>query len=177
VDVYIANGRSSETTQSGTIAYGPGNYAPVSLHWDMDQSGGDPVPAWQADPYAIRVEADGIYVVVGNRGAEDALDVHVSVRWIEWPANSRPTWNSAGWSQSPPIAARDIPAWSANEQFGPFEFAPPGPGRYVVVAVATCVDDLANLNVPSFACSYMETGLVDLISGDNNLGLRVVVVP
>jgi hypothetical protein len=178
VDVYIANGRSFETTQNGTIEYGPGNYAPVSLHWDIGQSGGDPVPAWQADPYAIRVEADGIYVVVGNRGAEDALDVHVSVWWIEWPAITTPTtWNSGGWSQSPPVAARDIPAWTANEQFGPFEFAAPAPGRYIVVAVATCVDDLANLNVASFACSYMETGLVDLVAGDNNVGLRVVVLP
>src|SRR5262249_55437803 len=64
VDVYIADGRKSETTENGSIAYGRGNYAPVSLLWDTDQSGNEPPPAWQADRNAIRVQADGIHVVV-----------------------------------------------------------------------------------------------------------------
>jgi hypothetical protein len=179
VDIYIADGRRSETTESGIVTYGPGNYAPVSLYWDANQTGNEPnLPAWQADPNSIRVQADGIYVVVGNRGTEDADNVEVSVSWIEWTdlAVAPPAWNSAGWAPRAAIAVQDIPA-GTNVEFGPFQFAPPAHRRYIVVAMATCDDDRATPDAANLACSYLETRLVDLVSGDNNLGLRVVSLP
>jgi hypothetical protein len=179
VDVYIADGRTQETTESGIIAYGPGNYAPVSLHWDANQGGGDPVPAWQARPDVIVLQADGIHVFVGNHGSVDAHAVQVSVYWIEWAANSPPpTWkNGTGWNKCAAIAAQDIAAGADNVPFGPFQFAPPAQRRYVVMAKASSTDDPANPDVATLACSQMETRLVDLVSGDNNLGLRVVTLP
>jgi hypothetical protein len=184
VDVYIADGRTAETTESGIITYGPGNYAPVSLHWDVNQrgvdqqGGGDPVPAWQARPDVVVLQADGIHVFAGNRGTADAHAVQVSVYWIEWPANSPPpTWNSAGWMQCAAIAAQDIAAGANSVPFGPFQFAPPAQRRYIVLAKASCIDDLAIPDVSNFACSSKPTRLVDLVAGDNNLGLRVVTLP
>jgi hypothetical protein len=178
VDIYIANGRRSETTESRAIAYGPGNYAPVSLHWDPNQTGADPLPAWQADPGAITVEANGIYVVVGNRGTEvNVAGVQVIVWWIEWrQAEPPPAWNTPGWTQCPQIGSQNISPATEYLTFGPFDFAPPASRRYIVLAKATCADDPANIDVPTFACSYLKTRLVDLVAGDNNIGLRVVTL-
>jgi hypothetical protein len=178
VDVYVANGRASATTDGGQVAYGKGSYAPVSLHWDLAQNGNEPsLPAWQAAPGAVQVQADGIHVAVGNRGSDTAHNVQVSVFWIVWPLNQpAPVWNSAGWTQSPSTAAKDIPIGAGEVNFGPIGFAPPAPGRYVLVAKASCADDPAIPDVTDFACSSMPTKLVDLVTGDNNLGLRVVTV-
>ena len=46
--------------------------------------------------------------------------------------------------------------------------------RYIILAKASCVDDTANTDVANYACSSMKTQLVDLVSGDNNIGLRVL---
>ena len=178
VDVYIANGRGSELTENGTVEYGPGSYAPVSLHWDPDQAGGDPLP-WQATRDAITVQASGISVVVGNRGSEKATDVTVAVWWHEWPINTPPpAWNDPGWNPCnlPTGAAQDIET-HAEAVFGPFEFAPASGQRFIAVAKASCLADGAYIDVPGLACSYMPTRLVDLVSGDNNMGLRVVTLP
>jgi hypothetical protein len=178
VDVYIANGRGAESTENGTVEYGPGSYAPVSLHWDADQAGGDPLP-WQATRNSITVEAGGISVVVGNRGSEKATDVTVAVWWHEWPINSPPpAWNGPGWNPCnlPASAAQDIET-HAEAVFGPFQFAPASGQRFIVLAKASCLADGAYIDVPSLACSYMPTRLIDLVSGDNNMGLRVVTLP
>jgi hypothetical protein len=179
VDVYIANGRRSESTENGTIEYGPGSYAPVPLHWDPDQTGADAPPSWQADRNAITVEASGISVVVGNRGAEKATDVTVAVWWHEWPINSiPPAWNEPGWNPCnlPTSAAQEIET-HADAVFGPFQFAPASGQRFIVLAKASCLADGAYIDVPTLACSYMRTRLIDLVSGDNNVGLRVVTLP
>lgn len=180
VDVYIADGRRSETTESGIIEYGPGNYAPVSLHWDRHQTGEeDPLPPWQADPDAITVEAAGISVVVRNRGSEKATDVTVAVWWHEWPDDApAPVWNEPGWEPSDlqTIAAQDIES-GAYAVFGPFPFAPTSGQRFIILAKASCPDDRAYIDEPTLACSSMRPRLVDLVSGDNNVGLRVVTLP
>ncbi|WP_156438865.1 hypothetical protein [Bradyrhizobium valentinum] len=176
VDVYIANGRGSESTESEPIEYGPGSYAPVSLHWPLDQNVGDPLP-WQAHRNAITVEASGISVVVGNRGSEKATGVTVAVWWREWPINSAPpAWNEPGWTALPATAAQDIEA-QADATFGPFQFAPASGQRFIILAKASCLADGAYIDVPARACSYMRTRLIDLVSGDNNMGLRVVTLP
>jgi hypothetical protein len=177
VDVYIATGRRSESTENGTVAYGPGSYAPVSLHWDPDQAGGSPLPPWQADPNAIIVDASGISVVVGNRGSDKATDVTVSVWWHEWPINSvPPAWNEPGWSNPQTSAAQDVEK-DTDAVFGPFQFAPTSGQRFIILAKASCLADGAYIDVPTLACSYMRTRLIDLVSGDNNMGLRVVTLP
>lgn len=180
IDVYIANGRRSESTENGTIEYGPGSYAPVSLHWNPNQAGGeDPLPPWQADRNAITVEASSISVVVGNRGSQKATGVTVAVWWHEWPINSAPpAWNEAGWNQCDPptSAAYDIEPYT-DAEFGPFQFAPASGQRFIVLAKSSCLADKAYIDEPTLACSYMSTRLVDLVSGDNNLGLRVVTLP
>jgi hypothetical protein len=178
VDVYIATGRRSEVTENGTIQYGPGSYAPVSLHWDPDQTGGEPPPPWQADRDAITVEAGSISVVVGNRGSSKATDVTVAIWWHEWPINSAPPeWNGPDWNLcSPPTnTAHDIET-QAESTFGPFQFAPTSGQRFIVLAKASCPADGAYIDEPTLACSYMPTRLIDLVSGDNNIGLRVVTL-
>jgi hypothetical protein len=180
VDVYIGNGRRSEATENGTIQYNPGSYAPVSLHWDPGQTGEeDPLPPWQADRDAITVEAGSISVVVGNRGSSQASDVRVAVWWQEWPTNSPPPlWNEPGWNlcNSPTNTTHDI---ETHEEavFGPFQFAPTSGQRFIILAKASCPADQAYIDEPTLACSYMPTRLIDLVTGDNNIGLRVVTLP
>jgi hypothetical protein len=179
VDVYIGNGRRSESTENGTIQYGPGSYAPVSLHWDPGQTGEEPFPPWQAATDAITVEAGSISVVVGNRGSGKATGVTVAVWWHEWPTNSAPpAWNESGWNQSNPQTntAYDIETHD-DAVFGPFEFAPTSGQRFIILAKASCPADLAYIDEPTLACSYMATRLIDIVTGDNNIGLRVVTLP
>ena len=80
VDIYIPDRREpDETTPSGTIAYGPGHYAPVSLDW-----GTTTVPLWQATEAAIDVEGKSIHVKVGNRGTERANNVKIRLFLRGW---------------------------------------------------------------------------------------------
>jgi hypothetical protein len=61
--------------------------------------------------------------------------------------------------------------------FGGFALAP-APGRYLVLAQATCADDRANPDpATGYACSVLPTPLPDLVANDNNLGLAVISLP
>ena len=179
VDIYIADRRPLiDATPAGAIDYGPGNYWPVSLAWDANQNGGDVPPMWQAAASAIDVQGKTITVSVGNRGSAIAAHVSVNVWWRAWVVGDpRPDWNdgSALWTAcvlTGPASA-SITAGAGPAVFK-FTHAPPTT-RYIVFAAATCDDDPANTDAAtSFPCSFQPTPLVDLVSGDNNLGLRVV---
>jgi hypothetical protein len=61
--------------------------------------------------------------------------------------------------------------------FGPFTGLPTIPGRrYLVVASASCVDDLSNIEV-AMPVATSTTPIVDLVAGDNNIALRVHEIP
>jgi hypothetical protein len=181
VDVYIKDLRpTAEVTPYGPIEYGPGSYTPVSLDWDPGQIQTDPTPQWQADPAnGIVVAGGNISVMVGNRGSQQAANVQVWVWRCSWPAGAAPPqWGDplAPWMpcNPQPSAGQDI-APGAQTNFGPFAFAPPAGGRYIVLAKATCLDDSANIDPPTMlACSQMPTPLLDLVPNDNNLGLVVI---
>jgi hypothetical protein len=132
----------------------------------------------QADPEeGIICSDDGIYVRVGNRGSQKAQNVTASVWWCPWPANTpAPKWNDPNWKAYDPAAsaAQDIePGHVAN--FGPFSVSgPPPTSRYVVLAQATCDDDLANIaSQAKLPCGREQTDVLDLVANDNNLALRV----
>jgi hypothetical protein len=182
VDVYIEDRRpTTEATRYGSVAYGPGSYIPVSLDWDPNQVESDPPPLWQADRTSgIRVVGGNIYVDVGNRGGQTAANVQVSVWWCAWPAGAPPKWGDPATPWTPcnpqPSAAQNI-GHGANATFGPFAFAAPPPvgTRYLVFAQATCPMDKANTDPTTLLpCSQMPTPLLDLVAGDNNLGLIVL---
>jgi len=182
VDVYILDRRPlSEATPYGDIAYGPGSYNPVSLDWDPGQSGSDVPPLWQADQSAIVVSGGNISVLVGNRGSEQATNVLVSVWWHAWPANTAPPkWDPHTWTPCTPSPGpgKTVGAGAPPVNFD-FTFNPPPAGtRYLVLAIATCGDDLANTDTTtSLPCSQLPTELIDLVSNDNNLGLIVIGRP
>jgi hypothetical protein len=175
-DAYIADRRPPDVTDEfGTIVYGPGNYVPVSLYWDDNQTGASPVPLWQASAQAIEVQGNNIKVRVGNRGTQPATNVAVSVRWCRWPANTPPPrWNdnAAGWQPPIPQVLAVPNINRGDEAEVNFNHVPPA-GRYIVVAMVNCDGDPANTNA-AIPCSYLATPLVDLVSGDNNIGLRVI---
>lgn len=184
VDIYILDRRPlSEVSPYGAIAYGPGNYNPVSLDWDRHQSGSDAPPLWQADQSAIVVSGGNISVKVGNRGGQQATNVEVSVWWHAWPNSSLPPkWSdtSLGWTQCTPSpgTGKTINPGDQPVEFD-FTFNPPSSGtRYLVLAIATCGDDAANTDrTTSLPCSQLPTELIDLVPNDNNLGLIVVGGP
>ncbi len=177
VDVYIASGRAeTDPTPYGDVFYGPGNYMPVSLHWQADAG---PAPEWQAHADALVVQADGsIHVNVGNRGDQTAQAATVDVWWASWPAGTEPPqWpDTARWTACVPTAGllpQDILPGD-RARFGPFQHARPAE-RYVVLARSRCEADRANIDPTTLlACSFLPTPLVDLVANDNNLGLRVV---
>ena len=166
--------------------YPRGGYMPVSLEW---HAAPNPSP-WHASDNAIRVTGNPVIgnqvsVEVRNRGQLAANQVTVQIWWIHWqPGQPVPPWDKGTWNSRPPSAAQTVPAWlnppvlNPPVTFGPFTLPPQPSGRRLIVAEATCAGDRANTDVSTgLPCATQPTPIIDLIAGDNNLGLRLHVVP
>lgn len=190
VDVYIEDRRSTtEIWGECPVEHGPGSYVPVSLEAPEYDNG--EAPHWFAAKQAIRVEKEGIYVIVGNRGSESAKDVTVTVFYREWKKGAElPHWvpsDEGGrqehahehWNKIDPTDAdRKQNCSGTNDmKFGPFPWPPPvKASRFLILAKATCPGDHANIDADPAAatglpCSRKPTPLSDLVANDNNLGL------
>jgi hypothetical protein len=99
------------------------------------------------------------------------------VWYREWPKDpDLPTWqDGAGWTRCVPAESGRQSIDAGREQtFGPFTHDAPTM-RYIVLAQATCDDDLANIDATAkLPCSVLQTSLRDVVAGDNNLALRVL---
>lgn len=180
VDIYIADNRPNwERTEAGKVVYKrPGGYVPVSLDWT---SNGDDAPAWHATSDAIQRDGTSLRVKVNNRGRQVAANVQVRVWYRSLPAEPDGImWNDAvatDWTKldDSDVSLKDVPP-NTDVTFGPFGNLP-APGTYLFFAEATCADDRANSDAAAaLPCSTKPTRIVDLVAGDNNLGLRVVNV-
>lgn len=177
VDVFIDDGRDDSEG-----LYPRGGYMPASLDWH-------PTPAWHATLSALQVTGSRVWVEVCNRGRSAAADVTVAVWWVDWPGAQidPPKWNPATWNLLGVSGLTLIPGWSDQSDppppptsFGSFAGIPTGPPgrRILILAAATCPADRANTDVATgFHCSTMDTPIVDLVAGDNNLGLRLYEIP
>jgi len=177
VDIYIADNRpSGERTEAGMVTYATsGGYVPVSLDW---AGNGTDLPAWHARGDAIEITGAGLHVKVNNRGRETAVDVQVRVWFtpvpddldsVMWNDSSVTVWTELDATSVPP---QDVPP-GVDVIFGPFETLP-APDDYLFFAEATCANDKANTDTTTFLpCSTQPTRIVDLVAGDNNLGLRI----
>jgi hypothetical protein len=107
--------------------------------------------------------------------------VIVRIWWTHWPNGTpAPRWNDGTWNAITPSAPQTVLAWpNPRVEFPPFTLPLQPPGvRRLIVAQATCAADPANTDTSTaFPCSTLPTPLIDLIAGDNNLGLRLHVVP
>ncbi|MDM0075524.1 hypothetical protein QTH90_14070 [Variovorax sp. J2P1-59] len=181
VDIYIKSRRlDTDVGFPSAVNFGPGSYVPTSLHWQRNSA--DEKPKWQADPdHGIkwRKNVGKIDVEVGNRGQLPAMNVRVGVWFAEWPAAQPvpPNWKigAAAWTPClpSPSAAKNIPA-QTSVVFKDFGFVASPGHRYVILAMAHCLTDPAHIAMTDHACSYMVTPLVDIVAGDNNMGLLVV---
>jgi len=171
VDIYIEDNRGAQAVEPGDVPYGPGTYKPVQLDWKA-------TPAWHATKDALVVRNGQFFVKLGNRGDQPADRVTVRVFWRKFPANNAPPkWESGvSWEEASNSGLPQTVAPRATIEFGPFQPQKPLPARYILLAIADCPDDPANTNEQAchLACSRLPTPLVDLVSGDNNLGLRVI---
>jgi len=172
VDVFIDDGRDDSEGR-----YPRGGYMPASLDWDG-------TPAWHAAREALKITGNQVSVEVRNRGQNDAAGVTVGVWWADWPAIDPPKWSPAKWTSLGVSAPTLVPAWSnppaTPTKFGPFAGIPTTPPgrRVLILAAATCPADPANTDAATgLPCTTHETPIVDLVAGDNNLGLRPHVVP
>jgi hypothetical protein len=170
IDVYIDNGRPD--------AEGPsprGGYMPVSLDWETATP-----PRWHADRF-IRVDPNGvdIHVDVSNRGQIPAVDATVKVWYAErtGAAKVAPDWNAkkgngnAEWTPAPGPNVQSAVNPAATVPFGPFTL-PSATKRYWVLAAVSATGDLANTDpATGLPCASVVTPVVDLVAGDNNLGL------
>jgi hypothetical protein len=166
VDVFIDTKRCDSEGD-----YPRGGYAPASLDWHTG--------CWQACPDAVQVVNNNqVFVKVRNRGQSPANDVTVRVWCVDWPLSTDPPdWDPATWTNLGTSAAQTVPAWPTNPpvQFGPFTGLPTPPTkRLLILAAATCPADPANNDpVTGLPCATVPTPIVDLVAGDNNLGLLV----
>jgi hypothetical protein len=175
-----------------------GGYMPVSLDWQAVPNPPVPEPnpavvpnppnppLWHATADAIRVVGNAVTVVeVSSRGPSPATGVTVQVWWIDWPAGDPPAWNNGNWKLLGTSATQTVAPWPARTQFGPFSASgpndlPTSPAgrRLLIVATATCAADPANSDTTTtLPCSTLATSIVDLVAGDNNIGLRRHDVP
>jgi hypothetical protein len=164
VDVFIDNGRPD--SEGG---HPRGGYMPVSLDWNGAR------PLWHATANAIHVAGNQVTVEVLNRGRLPAAGVVVRVFWADWPDHwsDPPKWKTGRWTLlGAPSGPQQVPTGGAPSAFGPFPAPPTGSGRRLILAVASCAADRANCDqVTCLPCAMLPTPIVDLVAGDNNLGL------
>ena len=167
VDVFIDDQRlDSDSVQPR------GGYMPVQLDWG--HLAGE--PSWLARAGEIQVGGNQVQQVrVFNRGSQAANGVSVRVFYaLAQNVNNPPAWNTTPWKEifstnSGPLSINP----GAAAVFGPFTNLQTTPNRrYLVVASASCVDDLSNVEAP-FPVASSKTPIVDLVAGDNNIGLVV----
>lgn len=178
VDVFIPNLRPLDEG-------GAGGYMPVSLDWH----GAGPLatePHWLArQPEGIRINNRRVAITVHNRGRSQADNVRVRAWWARWNAGA-PPWAPGAWAANAndptwtelkgPNHQRDIPAGGSYQFPESSDKLPHQAGRYVVLAAALCADDHPSINAdayPYLATATNPTPLIDLVAGDNNLGLAV----
>ena len=168
IDVYIDNGRPDSDGANPR-----GGYMPVSLDWNTS-----PAP-WHATGTALQVANDRVSVRVRNRGQSLATGVVVRVSYVDWPSGQPdpPPWDRTTWQALGASAPQSVPA-GGEVGFGPFNGFPTTTGRYLILAEASCPGDLANSDpATTLPCSTQPTPIVHLVAGDNNLGLRLQIVP
>ena len=177
-----------------------GGYMPVSLDWKPVPTPPVPqpppavtphpptAPLWHATADAIRVVGNAVTVVeVSTRGPSSANQVTVQVWWTAWPSSqpNPPAWNDGTWKSLGTSTPQTVSPWPARTPFGPFSASgaaalPTSPSgrRLLILATATCAADRANTDAATgLHCSTMKTPIVDLVAGDNNVGLRLHVIP
>ena len=166
IDVYIDNGRPHSEGASPR-----GGYMPVSLDWNTS-----PAP-WHATGTALQVINDQVFVQVSNRNKSPVTGVVVRVSYVSWPVTDPdpPLWDRTTWQALGASASTNV---LGQTTFGPFNGFPTTTGRYLILAEASCPGDLANTDpATGFPCSTQPTSVVHLVAGDNNLGLRLQIVP
>ncbi|HEU5153185.1 MAG TPA: hypothetical protein VFU03_00490, partial [Gemmatimonadales bacterium] len=175
IDIYIDNGRPDSEG-----AYPRGGYMPVSLDWNPPPNGS----RWLATDEAIKVVGGTqVFVAVGNRGPSPASDVVVQVWYKTWPTAQPdpPDWDPtpAVWTSLGTYGPTSVPG-GVEVSFGPFASLPttPAGSRLLIFAQATCTGDRASSDpVTGLPCSAQPTSIVDLVVGDNNLGLKLYMIP
>ena len=178
VDVFIPNLRP--------VAEGDaGGYMPVSLDWH----GAGPLagePSWLArQPDGMRIHNRRLTITVHNRGTSQADNVRVRAWWARWNVGA-PPWAPAAWAANAnhpiwtelrgPNYQHDIPAGGSHQFPHSTDRLPNQAGRYLVLAAALCAEDEPNINAdayPTLPTAVNPTPLMDLVAGDNNLGLIV----
>jgi hypothetical protein len=157
---------------------GPGEPEPIDVYVASDLNGGY---AARGAVYAIAVnnavanQPNPVTVTVCNRGASQAGDVAIAL-WAA-KAASAPDWPAAGWGANP-VAQRlnvVIPGRAGGGSAGvpvQLQWTPPSPGKYCLLAEVTCEEDRANTRPETgLACALSPTPVLQIVRGDNNLGL------
>jgi len=172
IDIFIENGRPDSEG-----AFLRGGYMPVSLDWNPPPNGSK----WLATADALQVVGKKrVFVKVRNRGQSPATGVVVQVWYIKWPSTQQdpPAWDPTVWTKLGAKGPKTVPA-GGEVKFGAFTPLPTTPtgDRLLIFAEATCPGDRANSDpATGLPCSTQPTPIVDLVVGDNNLGLRLYTI-
>jgi hypothetical protein len=178
VDIFIDDRRAAyKPAYAGGPVHAAGSYTPVPLDWMPVPPGSPDAPAWHATEQAIRVDGNGdVWVTVRNRGSMGAADVVIDIWHAAPAAGIAPDWESGEWNHLGTAGPRAVGP-GASETFGPVSALPAGRPRFILAAT-TCPADLANIDpVTGLPCETGRTPIVDLVAGDNNVGLRLLPGP
>lgn len=180
VDIFIDDRRAAyEPAYAADPVYAAGSYAPVPLDWKPLPPASPDGPAWHATEQAIEVSGAGdVTVTVRNRGSMSAAGVVVDIWHAASAAYGRaPDWNEPGaWQHLGATPAKTVGA-GASETFGPVSGLPAGRPRYILAAASSPADPANIDSVTGLPCSADRTPIVELVAGDNNLGLRRLPEP
>jgi hypothetical protein len=125
-----------------------------------------------------------VFARVRNRGQQKATSVQVTVWCAPMNGSAIPAWpDSTAWTQlQGPAKTADIKS-GGSRKFGPFIWVPQAAANanavvnYALLAIATCADDPSNADPATLLPCAVTPGRTDfLVSCDNNLGLRTVIV-
>lgn len=172
-------------TAPGRVASGPGEPEAVDLLIESPLHGGYALDS-ALPAYEIRVskpkaqKANTVSVLVANRGATTAEKTKVTL----WAAKAslaqefKP--NDARWKKIDD-RYQDIPARKANGSSDvvrlTYQWKPEAPGRYLLLAAATCERDRSIIDPQTeLSCARSGAPPSQLVAGDNNLGLVDVEV-
>ena len=175
-------GRRKSTSSSIPAApsdgpYDRGGYMPVSLDWH----GGADSPGMPS-PNALQVVA-GKVMVDGAQSRPDGCGRRQSEVWcIEW-ASGRSLRRRGPGGTVDPMSDKAPPTPCLNGRRPPRSHSTlraadfPSGTRLLILAEANCPRSREHQRLTGLPCSVETVPIVDIVAGENNLGLRVYRVP
>jgi hypothetical protein len=167
IDVYVDDRRA------GTYDYSSDWHALPDVLWVRNNADGG-APGEPPRPG----QANYVYVILRNRGDQDAIAASVDV--FAAVGNATETWDATlgHWQKLQGNNTTQDVRSGYSVTFGPFDWTPQAGARNALLVRATVAGDRSNIDDDSnLPCAIGPVPLADLVRTDNNLGYREWTLP